>query len=223
MKILILLCVLFLNSFANAQQRIGIDLSSRMTDMNISISYHKVVMKNYLISGGVHFGNFGKSFMDRYSAKVPFESLESPFTGRPNSIIASNETYKLHQYRITNNALGMSFGVGVFKEFSLKHGVRFNLNSKFLFVTGSYKLEYGRGGEESIWEGGAQNNFVGAISPEIVHTIRLSGRITFYYGIKAPYFYSLDKGKFHPLYSKDRFNGFEPELSIGITRVFGKC
>lgn len=223
MKTLLLLCALFVVNSSISQQRIGFDLSTRMKDVNASITYHRVVYKNFILSGGFHFGNYGKNFMDRFLAEVPFETLESPYPGRPNTIVESNETYKLHFYANKNHVLGLSIGIGAFKEFSVKHGLRFNLNSKFLFVYGTYKLEYGRIERESIWQGGVQQHFVGAISPELVHTIRLSGRNTFYYGIKVPYYYSLDRSMFNPIYSKDRFNGWEPEITIGITRVIGKC
>lgn len=223
MKTLLLLCTFFVVNSLISQQRFGFDLSTRMKDVNASITYHRVTYKNLILSGGFHFGNYGKNFIDRYLAEVPFETLESPYAGRPSTIVESNETYKLHYYANKNYTLGLSVGIGAFKEFGIKHGVRFNLNTKFLFVFGEYKLEYGRGGQESQWRGGIQQHFVVAISPELVHTIRLSGRITFYYGVKSPYYYSLDKGKFNPKYRKDLFNGFEPELTIGITRVFGKC
>jgi hypothetical protein len=125
---------------------------------------------------------------------------------------------------MNSKGIGISLGLGVFKEFSVNHGIRFNLNSKFYVVNSRIHTGYFNS-ENSFFSYLIyhQNYFVGSISPEVYHTIRLSGRSTLYYGIKLPYYFSLDKGKFRPTNSNELLAGFEADLSVGLTYVIGKC
>ena len=226
--ILTVLFVIVLDSPILAQQRIGIDVSSRLTDITLSTNYQKVVKKNFLISGGLTFGAMGRKFIDfdndttllknGFIIQSPYANVSTSFRGRDGNY------YQLTRYNMNSKGIGISLGLGVFKEFSVNHGIRFNLNSKFYVVNSRVHTGYFNS-ENSYFSYLIyhQNYFVGSISPEVYHTIRLSGRSTLYYGIKLPYYFSLDKGNFRPTNSNELLAGFEADLSVGLTYVIGKC
>lgn len=226
--ILTILSVIVLDSPILAQQRIGIDVSSRLTDITLSTNYQKVVKKNFLITGGLTFGSLGRKFIDfdndttllknGFIIQSPYANVSTSFKGRDGN------NYQLTRYNMNSKGIGISLGLGVFKEFSVNHGIRFNLNSKFYVVNSRIHTGYFNS-ENSFFSYSIyhQNYFVGSISPEVYHTIRLSGRSTLYYGIKLPYYFSLDKGKFRPTNSNELLAGFEADLSVGLTYVIGKC
>jgi len=226
MRKIISICFLFLSFNMFAQQRIGIDLNTRGLNLNTSIHYQKVFKHNFLYSIGIFGGNFGESGINLTKEQFdagqrvysPFDKLNQPF------IDTINNSYTLMDYGTKGKGYGLQLGIGYFYEFSIIHGIRFNLNNRIAYMKNTQSTLYY---SFTVNNGHTQidhtNHFVGAISPEIYHTIRLSGKTTFYYGFKFPYFYSIDKGKFNPKYTKDLFNAWEPELSIGLTYVVGKC
>ena len=222
MKTLLIIYTLVITTFSFSQQRISLDVSAKSLGLNANISYQKVIWKNFIVGGGLHFGNYGKCYINNYVAGVPFNSLESPYVGRETTLNDTSGTFYLYSYSSKNMAVGISLGLGVFKEFSIKHGIRFNLNHKFFYSHSKENMRFGNpnSGSRLMY---TSHKFIGVICPELVHTIRVSGRMTFCYGLKVPYYFSLDKGKYNPKYSKDIFSGFEPELTIGFTRVIGKC
>jgi len=104
------------------------------------------------------------------------------------------------------------------------HGLRFNAHFKIGFMKSNILAGYWN---DSITVGALRSysirHLTTAISPEIYHTIRIAGRTTLYYGMKVPYYFPINKKKFNPKYSIDMFNDWEPEISIGLTFVIGKC
>ena len=226
--ILTVLFVIVLDSPILAQQRIGIDVSSRLTDITLSTNYQKVVKKNFLISGGLTFGAMGRKFIDFDNDTTLLKNgfiIQSPYATVSTSFRDTDgNNFQLMRYNMNAKGIGISLGVGVFKEFSVNHGIRFNLNSKFYLVNSRIHTGYFNSENSyfsySIYH---QNYFVGSLNPELYHTIRLSGRSTLYYGIKLPYYFSLDKGKFRPTNSNELLAGFEADLSVGLTYVIGKC
>jgi hypothetical protein len=226
--ILTFLSVIVLDSPLLAQQRMGIDVSSRLTDITLSTNYQKVVKKNFLISGGLTFGSLGRKFIDFDNDTTLLKNgfiIQSPYANVSTSFRGTDGNYyQLTRYNMNSKGIGISLGLGVFKEFSVNHGIRFNLNSKFYVVNSRIHTGYFNS-ENSFFSYLIyhQNYFVGSISPEVYHTIRLSGRSTLYYGIKLPYYFSLDKGKFRPTNSNELLAGFEADLSVGLTYVIGKC
>ncbi len=218
MKTALTIILLILTLHGYSQQRIAFDLTFKSLGINSTVIYQNVFYKNVFFSAGLTIGNYGKSFMSSYTAGVPYGSLESPYPALTNTIGNS----RLKGYSSKSTGAGIVLGIGAFKEFSVKHGVKFSLNNKLFIISQDNLFHVGEGLDE-IGILTKSTFYVASISPEISHTIWLNGRTTFNYGIKVPYFYSLDKGKYHPLYRKDVFYGFEPELSIGFTYAVGKC
>lgn len=226
--ILTFLSVIVLDFTILAQQRIGIDVSSRLTDITISTNYQKVVKKNFLISAGLTFGAMGRKFIDfendttllknGYTIQSPYATVSTSFRD------TDGNNFQLMRYNMNAKGIGVSLGVGVFKEFNVNHGIRFNLNSKFYAVNSRIHTGYFNVQNSfftyAIYH---QNYFVGSISPELFHTVRLSGRTTFYYGVKIPYYFSIDQGRFKPMTNQELLSGFEADLSVGLTYVIGKC
>lgn len=207
------------------QQRIGVDISSRMNNLMLTAHYQKVLKNRFLYSVGFSFGNYGTSFVENDSIRLyAGEPIATPFNDANTPITDSSGTYSILDYNSTARGVGIQFGLGYFHEFDVQHGLRINVNSSLNFVntlisgyyrsidnfTGIYKNQY-------------YDHFVGSISLEAYHTIRLTGRLTFNYGLKVPYYFTIDKAKFNPTVNKDLLYGFEPQLSIGLTRVIGKC
>jgi len=225
---LTILAIILLDFSALSQQRIGIDVSSRLTDLTITTNYQKVFNKNFLISAGLTFGSMGRKFLDFENDTILLKNgynIQSPYATVSTSIRDKDgNNFQLMRYNMNAKGIGVSLGVGVFKEFSVNHGIRFNLNSKFYAVnsrihTGYFNVQ----NSYFTYAFYHQNYFVGSISPELFHTIRLGGRTTFYYGIKVPYYFSIDKGRFRPTNSNDLLAGFEADISVGLTYVIGKC
>src|SRR5690606_9185426 len=129
--------------FGFSQQRIGLDVSYRSGGLHTNLTYQKVVYKNVLINGGIVLGNYGKSFINGYIANIQNDRLELPYVGSSTILTTTNGILDLQSYRSTNKAFGISLGLGAFKEFSIKHGIRFNLNTKFLYSRSNVALTYG--------------------------------------------------------------------------------
>ena len=121
-----------------AQQRIGIDVSSRLTDIALTTNYQKVVKKNFIISGGLTFGAMGRKFIDFENDTTLLKNgytIESPYSNVSTSFIdTGGNNFQLMRYSMNSKGIGVFVGIGGFKEFNIIHGIRFNLNAKFYSV-----------------------------------------------------------------------------------------
>jgi hypothetical protein len=212
--------------FSYGQQRIGFDLATKGTTLSATLTYNKVVKQKFLLSAGIFIGNFGSGFMDLN--KSQFESGQRLYTPindfNANHVDTSGISYTLFDYASKGSGYGLQIGLGYFYEFGPIHGLRFNLNNRLGWMNSRFSVFYYNEAEErGIHLMKYRSHFIGAISPEISHTMRMTGRTTFFYGFKFPFYYSIDKAKFNAHYSQDLFNHWEPELCIGMTYVIGKC
>lgn len=214
-----------LGNQAVAQQRIGVDLSSRMQNLLLTVHYQGVIKNRLLYSCGVFFGGTGKSLVLNDTLQLYGGTpIQSPFSSANGVFSDSITSYSILDYSSSSRLVGIQAGLGFFHEFNVTHGVRFNLNGKIGFASSTLGGFY-RSTENftTVYRKSYHNHIVGAVSAEVFHTIRMSGRWTFNYGVKVPYYFSADRARFNPTTQKDQLNGFEPELSIGFTRVIGKC
>ena len=208
-----------------SQQRIGIDFSTRITNLNVTASFNTVIKGNFIYSIGVFAGGIGNA--DVYNDTKRLYSgveIKSPYPRVNQSISDTITTYDLLDYESRGRAIGIQFGVGHFFEFGIIHGLRVNLLGKLGFSSTKVRGYYR---STTTYSEKAQtirtNYFYSSVCPEIFHTIRRTGRNTFYWGIKLPYHFTIDKARFNPTVNQDLLYGFEPELSIGFTRVIGDC
>jgi len=227
LKKLFLLSILFSlsHSFTFGQQRIGIDITAKPQSVNLTVHYQKIIKKNVLFSIGVFGGSNGKKYIDNDTLLLNFgKKIASPFSNANRTLTDTLTSFDLLNYSLRSKSIGIQFGIGYFYEFGVKHGIRANLNLKVSFAESQMRAFYWSIEKRiGIFEDYTQNYFIAAVSPELYHTIRVSGRITLNYGIKVPYFFSLDKSIFNPVDKRDLLYRFEPEFNIGITRVIGKC
>lgn len=222
----VLLFMLYLSNTLNAQQRIGLDISTRnLNSLMFTFHYQSVFSGNWLYGIGFFSGSNGRDIIqnnpERLYSGTP---IQSPFQNVNRPIQDSVTTYSILDYSLQVRSIGLQIGLGYFFEFGSTHGLRINLNSR-LGLAQTRTVGYYRS-IETLKETKApyvNYHWVSSIGLEITHTIRLTGRFTFNYGVKLPYYLILDKRSFNPTDHKDLVYGFEPELSIGITRMIGKC
>ncbi|MNE28339.1 hypothetical protein D3C80_1217770 [compost metagenome] len=117
----------------------------------------------------------------------------------------------------------LTLNTGYFREFGSVHGVRVNLNGRVGGAQNSGSYAYkGMINDTIIPVHHQKNHLVAAISPEIYHTLRQRSKLTFYYGLRFPIYFSIDKRNFNPMFRKDGFYGLEMEIALGITYFIGK-
>ena len=225
-KQLKLLVFLLLAVDTYSQKRIGFDLSTKGNNIILTYQFNQVITNNLIYSVGLFGGGFGYSGVDLNRTQfnsgrrlqTPFQQINEPITD------TSGNMYELFDYGTKGSGFGLQLGIGYFHEFSPVHGIRFNLNNRFAWMTSKLSVAYNNDGvKQNINKFERVSHLSGALSPEIYHTMRFSGRLTFYYGIKLPYFYSLDRSQFNPVNKKDLFFEWEPEISAGLTYVVGRC
>ena len=225
MRLTIFILVLFLNFNSIAQQRIGMDFSSRMDNLMLTVHYQKVLKNRILYSFGAFAGGNGRTFVKNdiqnfYSGVT----IASPYAEANLPVTDSSGTYSIIDYNYSAKSIGIQFGLGYFLEFGVEHGLRMNVNSTFGYVQSKLAANYGSTENfAKVLATHSLRHFIGSISLEAFHTIRLTGRLTFNYGIKVPYYFTVDEARFNPTTQKDLIYGLEPQISIGFTRVIGKC
>lgn len=225
MKSFLFISFLWMATFADGQMRIETNVSTRFQDLNLTGNTHFVVGRNWLLSCGITGGFSPKMWID--NDRVQLDQglrVQSPYPSLNETIEYANSSYTILDYSSNARFVRSNVGVGYFHEFGARHGIRGH--AYFLLQYVSNKINgyyYSSSAKQEIYRSDVFNHFVGGASLELFHTIRLNGRNTFCYGVKVPYFFSLDKARFNPVNPKDNFYGFEPELSIGITRMIGSC
>ena len=227
MKLLLSLS-LFLLSFQDyAQQRIGIELYSPMLNGGgLEFNFAKVVKRRILLNTGFHFGSYnGDVVFNDTNLIHNGHQIHSAYEQANGSVIdtAGNKYHLLDYSHLNQRAIGTHIGIGTFLEFGVIHGLRINGTFRVGFSQNSL-LGYYRSPEtysETV-QGHRVNHWFANASLDLSHLIRLTGRTTLYWGLKLPYFFSIDS-KFKPRNPKDRIYGFEPQLALGFTRVIGKC
>lgn len=208
-----------------AQQRLGFDFNTSGSNLYATLSYQKVIGTNFILNGGLLFGELGRSSITNNKEFLNGTTrVISPFDAANQSLLVSGKYFDLLSYSAKGRGISIQLGLGYFHEFSIKHGIKLSLLGRFGYleseIRGNY---YSNEVNQSVEKYTFINHFVGGISPEIAHTIRIGGRLTFCYGFKLPYYMSFQQKGYYPINVKDNFYGLEPEFSFGITYVVGKC
>ena len=224
-KIHLTLILIMIYGFAVCQQRLGLDLNTSGSSMYGNFSYQKVFSKNFIFQSSLFGGYLAHSAV--INERTGFANglqVISPFESINDDRVKNNETYELRSYELKGRGIGISCGVGVFHEFSVKHGIKFLLNGRFGYSwTKVHSQHFNANDAYDIEEFNTIMHAFSAISPEIYHTIRLGGRSTLLYGLKLPYHILIDRKNYDPINIKDIFYGLEPEFTFGLTYVIGKC
>jgi hypothetical protein len=219
---LIFLLFITIPSIGFSQQRLGLDVSYRQIGLNATLSYHKVFAENWLLSGTLSYGQKGRYIADYRDFDNKKLDFHSPWEAVNKPILSEGSEYHLKRYSVKNKALSVQIGLGYFYNFGVKHGLRGHL-----FIQYGQAFNQKNGTYEAIdqtynkYELTKTNHSIAAISPEIYHTIQIWRKFTFYYGLKAPYYFAIDKSQYDPKRNVESFYGFEPEFTLGITFLIG--
>jgi hypothetical protein len=220
-----LIFIILTPSLLLAQQRIGADINTHLQNFNYSLHYQKVMKGPLLFSVGFFGGKYDMgSNMNDTTLVYGGYNLGIAYPQLTKSITNPEGTFLLGSTASIGHGLGITVGIGLFKEFKSYHGIRFNLNQRIGWMRSDVRSSYYRPFTyrrlytyQNIWHGTA------ATTLELYHTYHFSGRHTFYWGVKAPYHYTLDKGRFKPQKSTEVFHQFTMDLSLGMTYAIGKC
>ncbi|MEX1192760.1 MAG: hypothetical protein WEA99_12370 [Brumimicrobium sp.] len=216
--------IFFIPFFVLAQQRIGFDVSYRQMGINSTLSYHKVFAENWLISGALTYGQKGRYIADYRDYDLSKTTFFSPWNEVNEPIISNGSEYHLKNYSVKNKALSVQIGIGYFHSFNVQHGLRGHILAQygqaFNRINGTYDASDQSYNKHRLTK---TNHSIAAVSAELYHTIQVWQKFTFFYGLKAPYYFSIDKSRFNPTRKDDNFYGIEPELSLGITYLIGDC
>ena len=184
----IIVFLLFLSHHSIGQQRIGIDLSTRMSNLNLTVHYQKVLKGNLLVSGGVFYGSMGQGYhhgdtlhiLSGFPVHAPYPNVNEP-------IQDSTGTSSLIEYIQKGRVGGVQLGLGYFHEFGVQHGLRFNVNARLGYAQQKTTGYYWNPASRNVLAKGYYNGHVfGGISTEVYHTIRTSGRFTFLLRSESP-------------------------------------
>ena len=225
MRLSIITFLLLITSCSFGQKRIGADINTHLINLNYTIHFQEVIKGPLLYSAGIFFGGYGEgSNYGSPSAITSSQNMGFAYPRLDTEVPDTNGVYELMGYRTKGKGIGIYAGIGLFHEFGNLHGIRFNLNNRFGWMSSKTRSSY-------YLEGAKYNKIrydksyhpSGAISIELYHTMRLTGRNTFYWGFKMPYYYSLDRGRYAPEVDSELFYKFKMDLAIGFTRAIGKC
>ncbi|MFT6500393.1 MAG: hypothetical protein ACJASQ_000500 [Crocinitomicaceae bacterium] len=212
-----------INSFG--QKRIGLSLDSRFENLTIGFNYYHVVKGNWFLSTGAYIGIIGSTAVinnpdllnNNFSIESPYQNVDLPRTN-------DGKSFDLLDYGTSANGFGLNLGFGYFHEFNVTHGIRTNVNYRmgigFVRTLGRY---ISPDSTEDVYDTSWNTHDFHAVSLELYHTIRVYPRLTFYYGIKAPYYFNYGGDKFAPKSSRDLLDGIEADVSLGFTYVVGNC
>lgn len=220
MSKLLFIVSVFFSFLGFSQQRVGLELFSHLDDLSLGTHFQKVVKAKFILGGGFVWINrrLGEAFSEEQSS-----SISAAIRNIPVSFDRNGEKYVVQGYRTKSKAFMLTLNTGFFHEFGTVHGIRVNLNGRIGVAENKGTYHYsGQINDTIVSVKYTRNHLVTAVSPEIYHTLRQRQKLTFYYGLRFPVYFSLDKQHFDPVYRKDGFYGFEPEIAIGITYFVGK-
>ncbi len=220
------ICILTLMSFllfaasSYAQQRISFDVNVPVlsyTSATVTSNYMSVIGHNFFWSAGLEFGGYGHTVVKRYDSQDKLMNIRAPFMSIPETVERDTVSYDLKSYRNRSKGFGLSAGVGRFFNFGSVHGLRTEALFRCVFINQELNLIYrNMHHEQGVLVNERMNHPAMALSMNIYHTIRLSGRITFYNGLKIPFYFN-PSGKYRPQYTEDILNGIKPQLGLGLT------
>ncbi len=220
MSKLLFIVSLSFSFFGFSQQRVGLELFSHFDDLSVGTHYQKVIKSKFILGAGLIWINKRRGEAFQYE---PGETLYTAIRSVPTSFDRYGEKYVVQTSRTASKAFMLTLNTGFFHEFGAVHGIRMNLNGRIGLANNKGTYSYSGVINDSIIPiKYTRNHLVTAVCPEIYHTLRQRQKLTFYYGVRFPIYFSLDKQNFDPIFRKEGFYGLEMELAIGITYFVGK-
>jgi len=215
MSLLKTFAILFV--FANSafsQYRWGNEVSSQFESISFTTHFQKVFGNHFLLGFGL--GNIGKQSGSDYN---DFDS-KSSFKTTPNEILINGE--KAFHSGENSKMRGAQFQImtGYFLETkNKKHGLRINANLKLGWLFSTNVVFYKTNDTVPAVSNYRYTNFFKpAASFDVFHTIRITEKNTFYYGLKNSVY--LPTTAYRPTERNESFHWYIPELCIGISHYF---
>jgi hypothetical protein len=212
-----LTCILFFAIVlpARAQYRIAVDINSGLDNYFSSIFFCPVFKKKYYARIGLSKGNYGNGELNNQEGLVSPHSEVNEHPENPDLVLT--------MYQSKNRGAALEIGAGRLIELGPVHTIRFDLQWKGYLIdekvtayysgpivdTAAYRYRYE-----------FDRNCM-SIGPEIFHAIRMSARITLYYGVKLPYFLPIPTKNYKPM-RRELTVGFQPNLAVGLSYAVQK-
>lgn len=218
--------LLFTSIQAFGQGRIGFDLAGVINGRaNFTFNYHHMVKDKILLSAGVFLGSNGGAFISQDTSKLyEGKTLNSPYASLDRNISDSTGSYGLLNYRSVGSSSGFALGIGTFHPLNERNSIRGHFYAKAGMATSTIRGKYYSTADERILEGEIKHAdyWFCAVSLEASHVIKLSDRMSLYWGLKVPYYFQLNPSIYKSYNHQDVHLGFEPEISAGLTFFLGK-
>lgn len=219
-KIAFIVIVTLMATVANAQSRIAVDFNSNLINGFFSAHYCPVFKQHYYAKSGFTFGRFGRGEgFQKVSQVQAGNPLISYYTAMNEPIFPQRA---LHEFSSRIRGVALDIGVGRFFELGPIHTIRIDLQSKVYGINEEVAAIYASvnpGDSSAMITGFSFKRFCLSVGPELFHAIRLSGRFTFFYGLKFPYYLPLKTKGYRPIGQKNATVGLQPNLSIGLSYV----
>jgi|GEM_PF-1870601 len=222
LKMKLLTWFVFLSaSFASQGQRVAVDFNTALDNGFVTLVYCHIVKPGWYVKGGFSTGNYGRSeHIEDVSEVQKGAAVVSPYT----SINTANPGMKLFGYNSRRRGSAIELGIGKFFELGPIHTIRFDIQLKGYRITedifAGYVMEAPGTVQRGLRVGYKRSGL--SFGPEIFHAIRLTGRLTFYYGVKIPYFLPLRTVGYHPWKIKSPSTGIQPNLAIGLSYAISR-
>lgn len=222
-KLILIFCTILISAIGFSQQRISLELSSRLTNISVGLNYHKVVRNHFLFGAGILFGGKMRGYTPvSYSQDQLLN--RSPFPVLNQLHFEDTNTYELVGHYVESRSLNALFNLGYFHNFDQVHGLRINSNFRVGYADAKVSIRYRNiDNQDNTVRHAVQRFYLFAFSPEIFHTIRQSSKFTFFYGLKFPIFMNLTPEVHKPQFISDAYYKCKPELVGGISYAFGRC
>lgn len=205
-----------------AQSRVALDLNATFLNRFMSVQYCPIIKKGYYIKSGITFGTFGLGYAEQSESELKAEnSLISPYSE------VNTPPYDgmiLIDYITKVKGVGVELGLGKFWEIDPVHTIRLDLQVKVYrfneLVSAHYTIH--QPSTYSVIEFLSIKRTALSIGPEVFHAIRISGRLTGFYGFKFPFFLPIRTAGYRPQNWKEVTVGFQPNLTVGMSCALGK-
>ena len=219
----LLLC--FLGSFTVsvvAQSRIAMEANCTFVRGYLSAFYCPVVFQHYYIKSGVSWGNFGRDYVEVNAPGTdPAHALPSPY----KAMNRFSDSLMLEGFFSRNNGFSVEAGLGRFWELTPIHTFRLDFQVKWYAMEDRIGAFYVHNSDPEgdlylmrfkIWHYGL------SFGPEVFHAIRVSPRLTVYYGLKLPFLIALNSDGYQNQSYSMPTKGLRPNLTLGLSCALGK-
>jgi len=209
-------CVFVSFAFAAQGQRVALDFSSALDNMYTSVLYCHIIKPTWYVKAGLSKGNYGRGNFVKNRAEA---QAGNPMVSAYASVNDGLPGLHLQGYDTRVKGVALEFGIGKFIEIGPVHTVRFDLQLKGYRITEEFWAAYVAPAPDTLTRGKTfefKRNCL-SIGPEIFHAIRISGRLTFYYGLKMPFYLPIRSEGYHPRGTKSQSIGVHPNLCLGMS------